>query len=163
LTVIVPTYNRAKTLPDVLDAYCRLRPPPGGWRMTVVDNASTDATRAVIESYGGRLPLKYVFEAKRGVSPARNAGVATIDGYLAVWSDDDAIPEPDWLVRMRAVADAHPDYAIFAGMIRPRWPQPPPQWVLDHVPLDVAFTLHDPAMAEGPVDPHLVWGPNMAI
>ena len=38
LSVLMATRNGARSLPTVLDAYSRLEPPPGGWKLIIVDN-----------------------------------------------------------------------------------------------------------------------------
>lgn len=163
LTVLCATHNGARTLPDLLEALVRVRPPAGGWKVVVVDNASTDATRAIVESYGDRLPVTYLYTAKRGQNAARNVGLASVEGDLVVFTDDDVTPEPDWLERLRAAADSQLDYAMFGGTIIPRWEVAPPDWILRSVDPGVAFTATDPEQPEGRVLPNLVWSPNMAI
>ena len=167
LTVLMATYNGATTLLRVLDAYCRLEAPAGGWQLLVVDNASDDDSRAILLAYRDRLPLTYLYEARPGKNAALNGAVAVAlrdpDSALFVFTDDDATPAPDWLVRLAACAAAQPDYAVFGGAIVPDWAQPAPDWVLRLVPLGLSYALTAPTLADGPVFPGLVWGPNMAL
>ncbi|HKV70104.1 MAG TPA: glycosyltransferase [Gemmatimonadales bacterium] len=162
LTVLFATHNGVRTLPDVLEAYLRLRTPSGGWRLVSVDNASTDGTSAVLAGFSARLPLTVRQEPRLGKNGALNAALDLVDGDLAVFTDDDVFPHPDWLVRLRQAADDHPDYSVFGGTVLPRWESPPPSWVLDDVPLGPAFTLTGD-LPEGPTTAHTVFGPNMAV
>lgn len=163
LTVVLATHNGEKTLPRVLEAYCRLDPPAGGWKLLAVDNASEDRTREILLSFAGRLPLTYLFEARRGQNRARNAALSAVDGDLVVFTDDDAIPRRDWLTRMRSAADDHPEYSMFGGTILPRWEESPEDWIFQWVHLGICFALTDTACEEGPVRSDLVLSPNMAI
>jgi glycosyltransferase involved in cell wall biosynthesis len=163
LTVLLATRNGAKTLPDVLECYCGVQAPPGGWKIVIVDNGSTDRTRSIIQSYLDRLPLTYLFEARLGKNVALNAGLANIAGDLVVFTDDDTFPSQDWLVHMRAAADVHSDYDIFGGAIVPRWQRPPESLMLAWVPLDAVFSVTDPTIPEGPNTGTNVFGPNMAV
>lgn len=167
LTVLMTTYNGAPTLPGVLQAYCQLRAPAAGWRLLLVDNASTDDSRTIIEGFAARLPLTYLYEGRRGKNAALNSGLkvalAEPASALFVFTDDDASPEPDWLLRLEECAAAHPDYAMFGGAIVPGWAHPPPAWILSHVPLGLTYALTAPDLADGPVFPGLLWGPNMAL
>jgi glycosyltransferase involved in cell wall biosynthesis len=163
LTVLMPTHNGAATLPVVLEAYARLARPPGGWKLTVVDNASTDETAEIVRSFETRLPLSSLHVAEQGQNVARNRGLGEAEGDLVVFTDDDVVPDPDWLVEMRAAADAHPEYAIFSGVIRPRWMAAPEPWHSDPAFRGRCYTLTDPAWEEGPCDPVFAWSPNMAI
>lgn len=161
LTVLMATHDGEKTLPRVLDAYCGLDPPEGGWKLLVVDNASTDATREILLSFARRLPLTYLFEALRGQNRARNAALSAVAGDLVVFADDDAIPRRDWLARLRSAADAQPEFSIFGGAILLHWEKPPEDWVLQWVHLGICFALTD--CEEGPIPSDLVNSPNMAI
>ena len=163
LTVIFATRNGMRTLPAVLDAYLRLEAPAGGWKLVVVDNASTDGSRECIRSFQQRLPITYLYEEKLGKNSALNSALAHVDGDLVVLTDDDAFPRPDWLVRLRSVADAQPSYSIFGGVVIPRWEIDPPEWVIKWVPTQPVFTLTPPSLREGAIDHHFVVGPNMAV
>lgn len=162
LTVLIATRNGSHSLGGVLEALSCVQVPLSGWKLVVVDNGSTDQTREIIESFQNILPLTYVFEGSVGKNVALNTGLAYADGDLVVFTDDDVFPRPDWLVRLRAAVDEHPSYAIFGGAILPRWELVPPAWVawLPPAPL---FTLTDPRLREGPTDPGVIYGPNMAI
>jgi L-malate glycosyltransferase len=162
LTVIFATRNGMRTLPAVLDAYLRLQVPDGGWKLIIVDNASSDRSRDIISSFQDRLPLTCLSEEKLGKNVALNAAVAHIEGDLVVLTDDDAIPRPDWLVRMSDAADAQPEYSIFGGVVLPRWEITPPEWI-KWVPLGPVFTVTPPSLPEGALDHHFVFGPNMAV
>jgi glycosyltransferase involved in cell wall biosynthesis len=162
LTVLFATYNGSGTLPVVLEAYRQLQKPVGGWKVVVVDNGSTDNSRAIVESFAGKLPLTYALELRRGKSAALNTGLQFLEGDLVVITDDDAVPHPDWLVEMRKVADAHPEFAIFGGAVLPRWELPPEPWIFAWVPLGVTYALTDAAWDEGPISPRKVFGPNSA-
>ena len=163
LTVLIATRNGAKTLPGVLEAYCRLESPRGGWKMVIVDNGSTDGTGDIIASFSDRLPLTYVFEPAAGKNRALNAGLAFVSPDLVALTDDDTFPRPDWLVRIRQAADAQPTYGIFGGAVLPRWETSPAAWLLKWVPLAPSFAVTNPDLREGPTDGHQVFGPNMAV
>jgi glycosyltransferase involved in cell wall biosynthesis len=162
LTVLLATRNRAPLLGRVLEAFCLLRPPPGGWKLVIVDNGSTDATADVLAGFGGRLPLQSLHEPIPGKNQALNAGLTLVQGDLTVLTDDDVFPSPDWLVELDAAAHRQGDYSIFGGAVRARWERPPPRWV-EWVEAGPVYTLTDPSWVEGPISPSLVFGPNMAV
>jgi L-malate glycosyltransferase len=162
LTVLMATYNGARTLPIVLDAYGALETPRGGWKLIIVDNASTDTTKQVIGSFVQKLPLTYLSEPKRGKNAALNTGLSHIEGDLVVLTDDDTVPHPDWLVELRKAADSHPSFAMFGGVVLPRWEVSPQPWILNWVRLDVAYALTDPSLREGPIPHYWIFEPNSA-
>jgi hypothetical protein len=97
-----------------------------------------------------------------GKNVALNTALPLLEGDLAVFSDDDVFPRPDWLVRLRAAADSRPSCAMFGGRILPHWEIPPPSWV-EWVNKAAVFALSPPVLTDGPIDPGLIFGPNMVV
>jgi glycosyltransferase involved in cell wall biosynthesis len=163
LTVLIATYNGAKTLPEALSAYCQVQAPRGGWKLVIVDNGSADATKEIIHSFMDRLPLSYLFELSRGKNAALNTGLASIEGDLVVLTDDDILPRFDWLKELRHAADSHASFSVFGGAVIPHWEIRPEEWILAWVKLAPVFGCTDPSWEEGPVIPGHIFGGNMAI
>jgi glycosyltransferase involved in cell wall biosynthesis len=154
------THNGARTLRRVLDAYGKLDTPPGGWKLVIVNNGSTDDTTQILASFETRLPLTTVWEPTLGKSAALNSGLSQITGDLVVVTDDDAVPNRDWLVQLRQAADSHASFSIFGGAIVPLWEEKPPSWIL---PFYGFLSITDPSWEEGPIVAGHVYGPNMAV
>lgn len=160
--ILFSTYNGAATLPTMLDAFKSLA-TPFKWRVIVVDNGSRDATREILEAFSTSLPLKILTQPNPGKNRALNVGLKAVRGDLVILTDDDIAPDPHWLIRLCAAADANPDFAVFGGAIRPRWPSPPPDWMLEEGDTLMAYAITAESMQSGPISPGLVWGPNMAV
>lgn len=161
LTVLIATHNGARTLPEVMNAFCKLQSPEGGWKLIIVDNGSTDSTKEIIESFRPKLPLTYVFEPLLGKSVAQNTGLRDMAGDLVVFTDDDVLPRPDWLLQIRVTADSQPSFSMFGGSIVPHWEVPPENWILKVRCSLLAIT--DPAWEDGPIAAPRLFGPNMAV
>lgn len=163
LTVLFATRNGAPRLPRVLQAFSALAQPAGGWKLVVVENASTDNTGEVLQNFVGDLPLTVLSQPKPGKNSALNLGLNAAEGDLVVLTDDDVLPAADWLVRLRTVADENPAYDLFGGRIVPTFEVEPPGWLLHWAPLDMAYAATPADLAAGPVDPAMVWGGNMMV
>ncbi len=161
LSVLMATHNGADTIARSLAAMNELVPPPGGWKLVVVNNASTDDTEAQVLAWQDRLPLVYVVEPKLGKPVALNAALQRAEGDLIVMTDDDVIPDPTWLLEWRRIADRYPDCSVFGGAIVPEFEAPPPPW-LDRTWCTMLFGA-TPERAEGEAEPNDILGANMAV
>ena len=131
-SIIVCTYNRAESLRDTLRALQALKSSASrNWEVVVVDNNSSDHTRAVVEEAQRDWPLlRYEFEIQQGLSHARNHGIACARGEVLLFTDDDVLPEPDWLeATMEGLAKHQADAC--GGYIAPIWETPPPPWLTE--------------------------------
>lgn len=161
LTVMLPTYNGSDTIDRTLAALAKVVAPPGGWKLVVVNNASTDNTEELILRWKDRLPMELVFEPRKGKTIAQNTGITRMTGDLLVMTDDDVIPYPDWLVEWRRVADTQPEYALFGGAIEPLFEVPPPQWLKPA--WRVVLYASTELMEAGAMAPKDIFGPNMVV
>jgi glycosyltransferase involved in cell wall biosynthesis len=131
ISAIICTHNRADYLGAAIDSL--LNQTYGNYEVVVVDNASTDDTRSVVNA---RLPhpqLTYIYEEQLGLSHARNRGAAAARGDILAYLDDDAEASPGWLQALDNVFADHPEAAIAGGRVTLQWPPgiSPPQWLSD--------------------------------
>jgi glycosyltransferase involved in cell wall biosynthesis len=108
VTVIIPTYNRAWCLQEAADSV--LAQEFKDFELIVVDDGSTDATAALLAAYGDR--VRVLRQANRGVSAARNAGIAAARGKLIAFLDSDDIWLPRKLSAQVHFFQSHPDALI---------------------------------------------------
>ena len=96
LTVVIPTYARPKQLTACLAALVgqRLEVP---WEVVVVDDGSPEPLDSIAEAFHERLDLRIERQGNAGPARARNRGVAVARGRFIAFTDDDCLPEPDWL------------------------------------------------------------------
>lgn len=129
LTVAICTRNRASSLRNVLTSLAACTPPGGAWEVIVVDNGSSDDTQVVLAGFSGVLPLRVIAEQTPGLAHARNAAVREARGAYVLWTDDDCLVDPQWLVAYAAAVARWPDAAVFGGPIVPRFEGQPPEWL----------------------------------
>ena len=97
LTVAICTHNRAPYLDKALASLLRQTADAASFEILVVDNASTDDTRSVVErSRALRPDIRYVHEARLGLSHARNRAIAETGTPVIAFLDDDAIASHPW-------------------------------------------------------------------
>ena len=131
-SIIVCTYNRAESLRETLSALKALVAPDDlAWEVLVVDNNSKDHTRQVVDESMNAWPqLRYVFESNQGLSHARNRGIAETTGKVILFTDDDVLPEADWLTTTLTGLEKYQADAC-GGYIAPIWEAPPPDWLTE--------------------------------
>ena len=132
ITLLVCTFNRCGDLRELLEtAFVQTTDGTFTYEVLVVDNNSTDDTRAVVEAFLTRSPRKvrYLFEGRQGKSYALNTGVAAARGAIVTIVDDDFILPPDWVQKIVAAFRADPARSFVSGKILPRWLGDLPGWL----------------------------------
>ncbi len=131
LSAVICTYNRDRILSRVLNSILDQKTTSAFFEILVVDNNSTDNTKAVIEGYFQAIPnLKYIFEPRQGLSQARNRGWQEAQGEYVGYLDDDAKAPPHWLETVLKIIEEHqPD--VFGGPYFAYYDTEPPAWWKD--------------------------------
>jgi GT2 family glycosyltransferase len=96
ISVVVCTYNGSKTIRDCFEGLRRLEYPC--FEVIVVNDGSKDGTAAIAREYGH----KVISTENRGLSCARNTGLAAATGEIVAYIDDDAWPDVHWLSYLAA-------------------------------------------------------------
>lgn len=150
VSVIICAYTEARwsdLLAAVAAVRCQQTPPQ---EIIVV----VDHNPALFERARDEAALKGVRvvanNGPRGLSGARNAGVAHSSGAIIAFLDDDAIPAPDWLAQL---LDAYRDPRVIAagGAIEPLWPGERPAWFPEEFDWVVGCTYRGVPTTPAPV------------
>jgi len=96
VSIVVCSYNGSRTIGDCLDGLRRLHYP--NYEVIVVDDGSKDSTAEIAARSGFRV----ITTENRGLSHARNVGLAHATGEIVAYTDDDARPDPHWLTYLTA-------------------------------------------------------------
>ncbi|WP_433829742.1 glycosyltransferase family 2 protein [Actinoplanes sp. CA-015351] len=126
LAVIVPAFNEAGSIGDTLAALAAQSDT--GFRLVVVDNASTDDTALVVSRFAAtsRFPVELVTEPSPGAGTAADTGfrhaIATGATMLAR-TDADCRPAVDWVATARAYLESGAD--MVCGRSVPRRDEQP--------------------------------------
>lgn len=162
VSVAIPTYNRADFLRQTLAGIVAQQFPRDHFEVLVIDNNSTDHTRAVVAEFAGAHPApRYLREERQGLDHARNRAITEARGRVLLFGDDDILVRPDWIAQMAVplLAD-EPTRSIGAvgGEVIPVFPDGLPDWVREwHAPLAFRADL-------GPLDGrHSPMGANLAF
>jgi GT2 family glycosyltransferase len=132
--IAVCTRNRADSLRSFLQAASQLV-PPRGWslELLIIDNGSTDATQSVFRESVPLLPMRASIhtEPRAGLSVARNAALRACTADVIAFTDDDCLPQTDWIASVCARFDQLEGApAILGGRVEL------------HNPLDLPMTIN---------------------
>jgi hypothetical protein len=111
VSLIVPCYNAARTLRLCLESVLAQTRVPD--EIVVVDDASSDGSPALAEELGCRVVR---LPDNRGVSAARNAGVASTTGEVIFFLDSDVALRPDAVAGALAILESDPGVGCVHGV-----------------------------------------------
>ncbi len=132
VSVVVCTYNGARTIRDCLEGLLELDYPD--YEVIVVNDGSTDDTAQIVSEY----PFRCISTTNHGLSSARNTGLGAATGEIVAYTDDDARPDPHWLQYL-AWTFSHGN---FAGVGGPNIAPPGDGWIADCVANAPGGPLH---------------------
>jgi len=121
LSVVIPTFNQADLLPHCLEALTRQTLRPAQYEVVAVDDGSTDETPTVLARFqDGRINFRWIrFEANRGRSAARNAGIGEARGSVIVLLDSDILIGADFLATHLGAHHRHGPPTLTRGPVVP--------------------------------------------
>ena len=131
IAAIICTHNRDSYLGAAIDSL--LKQDHNSYEILVIDNASSDRTKEVVESRLGDPRLKYFYEPVLGLSVARNRGAKETTAPILAYLDDDAEASPQWLKVITTAYQDNAKLAIAGGKVTLIWPEgiTPPVWISD--------------------------------
>lgn len=116
ISVIVPTYERCRILMKCLGALERQTASHGCFEVVIVDDGSSDQTRAMVHDFAAVSPLqvRYFYQANKGPAAARNLGIRESNCRLLLFMGDDIIAAPEFVSEHLAWHRDHPadEYAM---------------------------------------------------
>jgi len=109
ISVIIPTYNRARTIERALISVLRQTFP--ALEIIVVDDASDDSTPELLADFAGRIKL-ITNESNRGVSFSRNQGIKAARGNWIAFLDSDDRWDKHKLETQKLFHDSNPGLSL---------------------------------------------------
>ncbi|PZR72029.1 MAG: glycosyl transferase [Chthoniobacterales bacterium] len=131
ISVIIPSYNRSKTLKKTIESVLAIDYPPNQYELIVVDNCSTDDTRQVVEAseHLSDIKITYLFEVRPGVHFARNMAIKHAAGTWLYYTDDDMVVDSGVFKAFEKLLRVREGIAVASGQVLPIWTVEPPPWV----------------------------------
>lgn len=130
ISIVLCTYNNADSLAITLEQLANQKfISTSEVEVIVIDNNSPDHTRMAFDQaiQGSNVAFRYFFEARQGLSHARNTGVEKAKGRYILFTDDDADIPQDWIANyLGTINNLAPD--CLYSKINIIWDKPRPWW-----------------------------------
>lgn len=97
VSVVICAYNAERTMDSCLASLKELNYP--NYEVIVVNDGSTDSTLEITERYDY---VRLISQENKGLSAARNVGIAAATGEIVAFTDSDCMADPDWLTYLVA-------------------------------------------------------------
>lgn len=120
VSVAISTYQRAHRLPALIGALEQQTLPLDQYEVVIADNGSTDDTHSVLADLAESTPLTLRvvrLGVNRGPAEGRNAAWRGALAPIVAFTDDDCLPQPEWLEHLLAAMDG--DRAVVVGRTVP--------------------------------------------
>ncbi len=112
ISIVLPTYNGAAFLRQAVDSI--LAQTWVNWELILVDDASTDETSVIADTYTRQdARIRVIHHTKNThIATALNDGFRVARGQYWTWTSDDNLYRPTALAEMSAYLTAHPDIGL---------------------------------------------------
>jgi glycosyltransferase involved in cell wall biosynthesis len=94
VSVVISTYNNREVLRQTIQTVLAQDFPRDAYEIVITDDGSDDGTAEMVGAIHGPVPVRYVAQANRGLSAARNLGVRNARGRIVVFLDSDLWATP---------------------------------------------------------------------
>ena len=159
-SVVVCSRGRPELLLDAVRSLLAMDVLPT--EIVVVDQSDRPQPDLAAGTVGTGVPvdLRYLWNPDRGLSRARNVGVAAARGEIVAFLDDDMLVDPRWLDGFVRALTEGPDAGVrlvVSGQVRPGEPEVPGAWA----PSTIADS--EPATYRGRLRRDVLFAGNMAL
>ena len=147
VSVVIPTYNRRKSLERCLSSLASQSFPASGYEVIVVSDGCTDDTLELLGRFAPPFTFRWLEQANQGAPAAQNLGVAAAKGDVILFLDDDCVCGPDVIAAHR---DAHAQGGQFVAIGPVLLHPESPRGTLQDVVSDLEKAEWQRLSAEGP-------------
>jgi glycosyltransferase involved in cell wall biosynthesis len=112
LSVVICTRDRAGLLGRTLASLAAQTLDRSAFEVIVVDDGSTDETRAAVDVYSRSLDVRYAYQRHAGLASGKNHGLFLSRGMVVLFQDDDDLATPTLLEEHLRTHDAHPEESV---------------------------------------------------
>lgn len=118
ITIILSAFKRWDLLKNAMQQISEQDYPSEKWELIVIDDANASQNKQVVESFSKKIKnLVFISEGHRGAAKARIIGFKRAQGDIIAFTDEDTLPQTDWLTQIKKAFDAHPEAMGIEGKV----------------------------------------------
>jgi len=118
ISIIIPTHNRSHDLKMCINNILKQKINEE-LELIIVDDGSTDQTKKIVMSLCKKHKhLKYLRQDNKGPAAARNLGAKIAKGDIICFTDDDCIPDKDWIKSVLRAHKKNRTVQVIGGLTR---------------------------------------------
>jgi len=119
-SVIVCIYNGERTLKQALNSLVKQNYPKEKYEIILINDGSEDESEKICLSFikenMNEYPvIRYVSQENKGLSQARNLGIALSNGEIVAYIDQDAVADVNWIKNLAYEFDVDQDLMVIGG------------------------------------------------
>jgi GT2 family glycosyltransferase len=111
-SIIIPTDGRPRQLAACLQSLACIEYPGDRFEVIIIDDGNQTPLEAVVDSFHDKIDLTLLTQSHSGPAAARNAGAKRARGTFLAFTDDDCIPNADWLEKLADRFAQTPEHII---------------------------------------------------
>jgi GT2 family glycosyltransferase len=125
MTVAISTMERPSALARCIGALLDCDTLPA--ELVIIDQSTDDATERIIGQVASSsaVHIVYVRQPRLGLAASRNAAIAASTRPIVTFTDDDCVPDSDWLTAISSTFETDQNADVVTGRILPLGPEQP--------------------------------------
>jgi glycosyltransferase involved in cell wall biosynthesis len=131
ISVCICTFKREDLLRKLLDKLeTQQTEDLFSYSVVIADNDAAQSAKGVLDAFrkSSKLNIRYCVEPQKNIAMVRNAAIASAEGDLIAFIDDDEVPEERWLLNLYRTLERL-DCAGVLGPVKPYFEGEAPSWI----------------------------------
>ncbi|MGZ8900834.1 MAG: glycosyltransferase [Limisphaerales bacterium] len=145
-SVIIPTAGRPRQLGACLESLACIEYPRDHYEVIIVDDGSETPLAPLAGSFRDRIDVTLLSQAHSGPAAARNAGAKRARGTYLAFTDDDCMPNADWLQKLEERFVQTPEHLV-GGRTLNALPNNPYS-TASHLLIDYLYRHYNPILTQ---------------
>ncbi len=129
ISVVIPTYDRPDLLKETLSSLAKCKIPATYRELVVIENGMKTGAEILVAQLPEKLNARYMFVKQGNKSNALNEAIASVDGGVVIFTDDDARFSSGFITAYAEASAKYKEGVYFGGPVMIDKDDPFPDWM----------------------------------